>query len=60
VVSAELKQYVAAQAGDYQILGGIGGSLLSPDQQDGIMKTDIVDGAPQSSEMLKMNELIIY
>ncbi len=40
------QQYVAAQAGDYQILGGIGGSLLSPDQQQ-IMKNDIVDGAPQ-------------
>ena len=40
------QEYVAAQAGDYQILGGIGGSLLSPDQQQ-IMKNDIVDGAPQ-------------
>ena len=40
------QEYVAAQAGDYQILGGIGGSLLSADQQQ-IMRDDIISGAPQ-------------
>ena len=38
------QEYVVAQASDYQILGGIGGSLLSQDQQQ-IMKNDIVVGA---------------
>ena len=40
------QKYVAAQAGDYQILDGIGGSLLSPDQQQ-VLTNDIIDGAPQ-------------